>query len=147
MLIRLNANVVLEQADREIEERCIQDNTFCNPIYESNEQNGRAWANRDVSEEIYTYRREEGSLVLPRGYVRDLLRICEAHGITPTVIDERASAPCSYPESLKGIVLRDYQQRAIEAAGKFGQGTIVSPTGSGKSLIGLEIIRERGIAL
>ena len=144
MLLRINSNIVLESDGSEIEALFIKDNTFPNPEYLSNEQNGRAWANRDVSEEIYTYRREGGSLVLPRGYARDFLRICEAHGITPTIIDERASAPCSYPEILKGIVLRGYQQRAVDSANKFYQGTIVSPTGSGKSLIGLEIIRQKG---
>lgn len=128
---------------REIEDRFTKDNTFANPEYLSNEQNGRAWANRDVPEKIFTYRIEGTTLILPRGYARDLLKLCEEYKITPKIIDERTSNPCSYPESLKGIVLRGYQQRAVDATNKFGQGTIVSPTGSGKSLIGLEIIRQK----
>lgn len=39
--------------------------------------------------------------------------------------------------------MRSYQERAVSAALKAPQGVISSPTGSGKSLLGLEIIRRR----
>jgi superfamily II DNA or RNA helicase len=45
---------------------------------------------------------------------------------------------------LKGVTLRPYQERAVFEATQSDQGVIVSPTGSGKSLMGLEIVRQKG---
>lgn len=127
--------------DEEVLNQCIQDNTFENPIFKSNELNGRS--NHKIKKTITTYHYEGNRLVLPRGYTRNLLNICRSKNITPQITDSRASQPCQYPEKLKGIVLRPYQQRAIDSAMKLDQGVIVSPTGSGKSFIALEILRLR----
>ncbi len=143
-MLKLNSNIVLEieTVTAEIIDKCIEENTFSNPVFIANEQNRRS--NRDIEETITTYRHKEGYLILPRGYMRDLLGAFQVADITPSIIDERASAQCSYPDRLKGIELRNYQERAVDAAGMFDQGVIVSPTGSGKSFIGLEIIRQKG---
>ncbi|MBF0401348.1 MAG: DEAD/DEAH box helicase [Magnetococcales bacterium] len=50
----------------------------------------------------------------------------------------------AFPDSLHGITLRSYQQNATEAAMGATQGIIISPTGSGKTVTALELIRRRG---
>ena len=142
MTLKLNSNIVLKYNKDEILNQCIKENTFENPIYVSNEENGRS--NWNTERFITTYRHEDDSIVLPRGYMRDLLKILKEHDITPEIIDERVCSHCHYPEKLNEVTLRSYQTRAVDEAMKFDQGAIISPTGSGKSLIGLEIIRRRG---
>jgi superfamily II DNA or RNA helicase len=140
--LKLNSNIILKCCKEAILNQCINENTFENPSYISNEENGRS--NWNTERFITTYRHEDDSIILPRGFMRDLLKILKEHEITSEIIDERVSSPCHYQEKLNEIVLRPYQLRAVEEALKYDQGAIVSPTGSGKSLIGLEIIRRRG---
>lgn len=141
MILKLNSNIILESVVEAIISKAICDNTFKNPIFKSNELNGRS--NWDTEQTIATYRYEDTNPVLPRGYMRDLLKTAREHSIKPKIIDERVTNACVYPDKLNGIVLRPYQQRAVEEALKYDQGVICAPTGSGKTLIGLEIIRRR----
>jgi superfamily II DNA or RNA helicase len=142
MSLKINSNITFECLNEDILAQIIKDNTFENPIYNSNEQAGRS--NWDTEETIQVFRYENGELILPRGYMNDLLQICKSHGVTPEIVDERTTKSCTYPDSLIGIVKRSYQIKAIEKALGFSQGLLVSPTGSGKSLMALEIIRTRG---
>lgn len=88
------------------------------------------------------YSQDNERLSLPRGYIDRLLEMCKKSAIEFEVEDGCIECPASF-HPLKGIALRSYQQRAVGAALRHEQGVIVSPTGSGKSLIGLEIIRKR----
>lgn len=117
-------------------------NTFANPKYESNQQHG--YSNWQTSSTIETYwGHQDNSLSVPRGFLPILLKLCEEHGITPVVEDLRATQPVDFP-ALVGVTMRPYQARAVNQAMQSDQGVIVSPTGSGKSLIGLELMRQRG---
>lgn len=140
--IFIKENLSLLNPPQELLNEVIASNTFRNPLFESNEQAGRSnWKTEAI---ITTYRHEGERLILPRGYMRDLLKVSKDLEIPYSIIDERICQSCIYPEALNGIVLRPYQKRAVDEAMRFDQGVIVSPTGSGKSLIGLEIIRRRG---
>ena len=139
--IKLNSNIILDTSNIDFVGKIIKQNTFENPAYISNAENHRS--NWQTAPTIITYHREGESLILPRGYMRDLIKLFHDNNITPNIIDERSSQPCSYPETLQGITLRPYQKRAVDEAMKYDQGVLISPTGSGKSLIGLEIIRQR----
>lgn len=139
--IILGSNIVLECEKDEVVSTCIKENTFANPEYASNEANGRS--NWQTDEKIMTYRFEAGCLVLPRGYMRNLIGILKENEIAYVIDDKRISKACVYPE-LKGVELRNYQRNAVEDALHKDQGMVVSPTGSGKTFIGLEIIRQKG---
>lgn len=140
--IKLASNITLECVDENILNQCISDNTFDNPLFLSNELNNRS--NWNTERTITTYHQEEKTIILPRGYMRELIKNFNKHNITYQIIDDRVSQPCLFPDKLIGIDLRHYQQRAVDAAMKFDQGAIISPTGSGKSLTGLEIARRHG---
>jgi len=139
--LNINSNILLSNAPECLIERCIADNTFANPAYVSNEQAGRSNWNTDRT--ITTYRYDGDILVLPRGYMRDLLDARKELGIAIEMIDERSSCPCKYPPQLYEVTLRPYQERAVKAAIRYEQGTIIAPTGSGKTIIGLELIKQR----
>lgn len=140
--LTLNSNIALAKVPEILLEQIVSDNTFVNPIYASNKINGRS--NSGVDATIEAWGIEGDSLVLPRGYMGALLALFRKNDVTHEMIDERVSYPCVYPEALRGVNLRPYQQRAIDLALRKDQGVICSPTGSGKSIIGLEIIRLRG---
>lgn len=140
--IKLGANIVLKSPPKEILNQAISENTFENPIFKSNEENCRS--NWQTDPTITTYSYQDDILTLPRGYGRALLKVVRDSGFTPQIVDERITNPCVFPDELIGIILRNYQQRAISEALHFNQGVIVAPTGSGKTIIGLEIIRNHG---
>lgn len=119
--------------------RILRDNTFVNPKYVSNIQHG--YSNHGTEETIETFDHFNGGIALARGYTRDLLNLCYREGVQTDLEDLRTVHKTTFP--ILNTELRSYQKRAISEAVKFDQGVIVSPTGSGKSLIGLEIIRQR----
>jgi superfamily II DNA or RNA helicase len=141
-LIKLNSNIELINFGKEIKAKCVEANTFENPVYLSNEQNGHSNWNTDPL--IKTYSRTENGMILPRGFMRELIALCHESSVQFELVDERISVPCQYPDSLKEISLRPYQQRCISAAMRYDQGILVAPTGAGKTLLALEIIRARG---
>jgi len=127
--------------DQELIDKFIQGNTFSNPVHKSNELHRRS--NWNIASTITTYRQEGENLILPRGYMREILNSCHENNIVLQIIDDRSESPCDYPQELKGISLRPYQKRAVESALQFHQGVVIAPTGSGKSLIALEVLRQR----
>jgi superfamily II DNA or RNA helicase len=137
--IRLSNHIELFNAPDELYKKTIEDNTFYNPNYRENEAQGRS--NWKTSQYITTYSQSNKGLYLPRGYLADLLALCKKESIAFEIEDCRVTCPAIF-QPLKGITLRPYQQRAVKSALQNEQGVIVSPTGSGKSLIGLEIIRK-----
>lgn len=142
MTITLGSNIILQCFDDDVIDACVKANVFDNPEYVSNEKCGRS--NRKTQSTISTYAYASGNLVLPRGYMRDLLKILKDHDVEPQIIDDRVSLPCDYADSLQDIELRQYQQKAVDESMHYDQGVIVAPTGSGKTIIALEIIRRKG---
>ncbi|MBF0626298.1 MAG: DEAD/DEAH box helicase [Magnetococcales bacterium] len=85
-----------------------------------------------------------GGIEIPRGYGRRLHGLAADLGIPIRWEDRRAEAAGPFPQRLSGVTLRGYQSRAVEQAMVVTQGVVVSPTGSGKTITALEIIRRRG---
>lgn len=140
--ITICENIVLSCSDDDFKSFIVKANTFRNPKHESNLQNG--YSNWQTSETIQTYKFiSDGSLSLPRGFLSELLELCIRFEIKPSIEDLRVENPISFP-TLKDVTLRPYQDRAVNLAMKEDQGSIIAPTGSGKSILGLEIIRCRG---
>jgi superfamily II DNA or RNA helicase len=137
----IESAITLENAPDEVVAHCIEANSFINPAFLSNEITGRS--NWQTERTITTYKWIENRLILPRGFAHDLMKILRDLKMPPEIIDNRISVPCVYTEALQSVTLRAYQERAVSDAMECSQGVIISPTGSGKSLIGLEIIRRR----
>lgn len=140
--IKISSNIILDCSNDEFISAIEKANTFKNPKYESNSQNG--YSNWQTSSTIETYKYLSGGyLCLPRGFLSELLELCNSLEINPIVEDLRNESPVSF-SILKDVTLRPYQKLAVELAMKEDQGSIIAPTGSGKSILGLEIIRRRG---
>lgn len=119
-------------------------NTFPNPQHAENERMG--YSNWGTPWTLELFRWEDRVLILPRGFYSDLIDILNEMQISIADIEwdnVTVRRNVRFPD-LKDVHLREYQVRAIENLSTHTQGCLVSPTGSGKSLIGIEIMRRKG---
>lgn len=86
---------------------------------------------------------EESSneVMIPRGFSASLVQFCKIESIPFKIIDKREKRESVDFDS--NINLLDHQEIALEKVREKDFGVIVSPPGSGKTVIGLEIIAEK----
>jgi len=83
----------------------------------------------------------ENEVMIPRGFSASLVQFCSQEKIPFKIIDNREKKDSIDFES--EITLQDHQEIALEKIREKDFGVIVSPPGSGKTIIGLEIIAEK----
>jgi len=85
---------------------------------------------------------EEGEMItLPRGFLPDLVNFCKKESIPFELNDNREKrSPVNYRSSIK---LYPYQVEALEPTRKKDFGVLVAPPGSGKTIMGLELITRK----
>lgn len=112
-----------------------------NPEYQIKKRTGRSIYG--VLRYFKLYKETEERIFLPRGVFDQLITFCSGKEIGFELQDDR---PQFQPVQFKtSIQLRPYQEPAIEAAQKKEQGVIVSPPGSGKTVMALEIIARKAL--
>ncbi len=80
-------------------------------------------------------------VILPRGFAANLIAYCKKEGLSFKIIDNRRKLnPVDFESDIE---LRPEQERAIEKTLDKDFGVIVSPPGSGKTIIGLELIAQK----
>ncbi|MDM8524607.1 DEAD/DEAH box helicase [Desulfococcaceae bacterium HSG8] len=101
----------------------------------------RRW-NKDTPRLLEFYEEAgDGSLVIPRGYARQLILLCRRYDV-PYQIEDRRSV---FPEtdfSFKGQ-LKNFQEKAVDAMLSKEFGTLSAPPGSGKTTMSLYMIARR----
>jgi superfamily II DNA or RNA helicase len=83
----------------------------------------------------------EDSLIIPRGFIGKLIRFCKEHNIEYDFVDNREKK--TIVDFLFNAPLREHQQAAVVNISKKDLGVIVSPPGSGKTVIALKAIAEK----
>ncbi len=83
----------------------------------------------------------ENEVMIPRGFSASLVQFCNKESIPYKIIDKREKKDSIDFDS--NIELLDHQELAIEKVREKDFGVIVSPPGSGKTVIGLEVISEK----
>ena len=121
--------------------RAMKENRFPNPDYADAKRQGRYTGG--MPEFIHIWTEDLGILSLPRGYGKRMEALGKEMGQPITWDDKRVTAPAMYPAKIEGIDFREYQAAAVDAAMGCSQGVIIAPTGSGKTLTALELIRRR----
>lgn len=115
-------------------EFCKQELTFANPKYEQAKRMG-FWTG-NIPKQIRMYAKDSDNLILPFG--------CYTNFLSQTTEWEIDFAQ-NPPNEMKGnINLYDYQEVAVSKMVKAKNGVLISPTGSGKSTMGIEIIHRLG---
>lgn len=112
---------------------------FLNTEYFIKKNSGR---NTFDTDKYFKSLNEEGdSLIIPRGFAGNLLRYCRKQNIDYVLDDKRTKhETINYHFSAS---LYPYQQAAVDSTSKKDFGIIVSPPGSGKTIMGLAIIAAK----
>lgn len=103
--------------------------TLPNPAYQEALRMGRWTGNMEPT--LSLYERLDDDMAVPWGL--------KFYLPTGTVIDDRTETHPARFEWM-GPELRDYQERAVQAALEAGGGVVQAPTGSGKTFLALNLI-------
>mgnify|MGYP004447465483 CR=1 FL=1 len=108
-----------------------------NPEYISKTRMG-FWVG-NTPKELYLYQKKGDDLILPFGTLRELIVL---FGTKDMKVLIKSSPTFNYKG--EDVPLYDYQEEAVEKLLKVHFGILQSPAGSGKTQIGIELIKRRG---
>ncbi len=116
--------------------------TVKNPKYDAAVRYGR-WIGKQLKPKLFFFREQRGRLFFPRGFANQAVLLCRKHvGISPEIIDHRRLLdPVAITFSGS---LRPYQQEAVAAVLNHSFGVLEAGTGSGKTVMALKVLAERG---
>ncbi len=114
--------------------------TLPNPKWEENNKLGR-WNGRTEQLLKFYDIKQNGSVLIPRGYARQFLLLCKNFKIPYELIDKRRLCE-EVPFRFCGT-LKSFQQKAVNAMLVKDFGALCAPTGSGKTIMALYMIAMR----
>ncbi|MEJ5359094.1 MAG: DEAD/DEAH box helicase [Desulfobacterales bacterium] len=140
LLIRLENRLLLQGVPEALREWLTQTLEFPNPRYLENERLGR-W-NRGVPRRLRFHRRAGADgMIVPRGFLRQILLACRRLGIPCRLEDRRRSLP---PVDFRfRAELRPFQRVAVARMLERDFGTLSAPAGSGKTVMALAMVAAR----
>ncbi|PKN24115.1 MAG: restriction endonuclease subunit R, partial [Deltaproteobacteria bacterium HGW-Deltaproteobacteria-21] len=130
----LNLSDVPKAASKIIRDRL----TFANPKWIENDRLG--YWNGNTPRYLEGFTRTGGGLILPRGFIRQLIGICGGQDRCE-VIDQRRTLP-EVSFTFSGT-LKPFQEQAVKEVMARDFGTLSAPTGSGKTVMALSIVAQR----
>ncbi len=115
--------------------------TFINPAYWEAREHRRPC--KHLPRQFTLLERDEQTLWLPRGMGGELKKWLKAQWPERAVQveDQRSQPALSQPFALQ-VQLRDYQVAAVERAALLRDGVVVSPTGSGKTVMAMGLVAK-----
>lgn len=139
--ILINSEVYLKrvQLDQKLIEFLRDNLNFLNSDYFVKKHLGKAAYN--VEKYFKLIEETPEGIIIPRGFVSSLIHFCTAENIPIKIIDER----CKHEEITinSKIDLLPHQEDVLARTLVKDFGVIVSPPGSGKTIIGLELITRK----
>lgn len=136
--VLINSNICMKNPGPDLVQEVQREMTIKNPAYENALKHYCSVANIPEYLQLYEYNPEEDTLTVPRGYAKKFLYILRAKGVRCSFIDRRVKLP--EVDFHSKTQLRSYQKRAVQAVLKSTQGILEAPAGSGKTIMGLEIV-------
>jgi len=113
--------------------------TMPNPKYDEAVKMKRYVGN--ISRELKCYEDTQEGMIIPRGFVLQLIRLATQTETSWKIIDQRRTLP-EVPFTFQGE-LRGYQQKAVGDILKHDFGVLNAATGSGKTTMALAVIAAR----
>ncbi len=115
--------------------------TINNPKYMDAKRYAR-WIGKQLKPKLYFFREKGGTFIFPRGYGNRFVQLCRQQlGVDPEIVDRRRRLP--EEDFIFSGELRPYQQRAVADVVKSSFGVLEAGTGSGKTVMALNIIAQR----
>jgi superfamily II DNA or RNA helicase len=140
ILITIGKNIRLEEIPEPLDQFLKNQLEIPNPKWLENARMGRwNWATPKTL--CFYTRTPDGGLILPRGYMGQLIRRCKREGIEYQLHDHRRClSPLDFTFSGE---LKPFQKAAVEALESKHFGTLSAPTGSGKTIMAMAMIAGR----
>jgi superfamily II DNA or RNA helicase len=133
-------NLKVSGLSEHLTNRLIQKLKITNPKWLENERMGR-W-NGNVPKILKFYDNiDQDTLLIPRGYIRQLILLLRHEKLDYTLIDQRRILPLQ-TFTFNGQ-LKPFQKEAVKALHTKDFGTLCAPTGSGKTVMALHLISLR----
>ena len=140
MIIKVSNRITLLGLPRFIKTEVMSRLSFKNPKFIEAKAHGRpTWKIRKYLK--YFEETSGGDLIIPRGFIRQLLSLCKERGVPFSIVDRRRSLP-EVDFSFKSE-LREYQKKAATDIMARDSGTASMPTGSGKTVLALHVVAQR----
>ncbi len=116
--------------------------TLPNPKYQAAKKYSRWGVGKKIPQHLYFYKERKAGLTMPRGFAREAVLAClDLCGLSPEIIDKRRLLS-EYSFQFNGQ-LRDYQQAAVKDILNRDFGVLEAGTGSGKTIMALQVIARR----
>ena len=141
--IVLGSKMYMNNPNKGLIQWIMREFTVDNPEYAKKKKLGlKVWG---TPKKVALYERHtSGTFSVPIGYFDRIMEGMEQLGLKYDIIDQRTvgvSVDYGWNES---IVLRDYQDKAINSA-LDRSGLVVAPAGAGKTILSMGIIRDSGV--
>jgi superfamily II DNA or RNA helicase len=133
-------DIKLEEIPDTLDQLLSNQLTIPNPKWLENDRMGR-WNPETPKTLCFYTRTPDGGLILPRGYMGQLIRRCRNDGIEYLIHDNRRTL--SLLDFTFTGMLKPFQKKAVGALGPKHFGTFSAPTGSGKTIMALALIADR----
>jgi superfamily II DNA or RNA helicase len=115
--------------------------TIDNPKYHAAKKYGR-WVGRNFKQKLFFYELTETGILFPRGYAAKAVELCKKYlGRKPEIKDRRRRLT-EVEFNFLGK-LRPYQQEAVTDILRKHFGVLVAGTGSGKTVVALNVAAQR----
>lgn len=122
--------------------QALQDNlTIDNPKYKDARKYGR-WVGKHFKQKLFFFELDEAGILFPRGFAAQAVALCKRYMGKAPVIEDFRRRLAEVDFSFQGE-LRSYQQKALQDILRRHFGVLVAATGSGKTVIALEVIARR----
>lgn len=139
--IQINGQVFLKriQLQRKLIEFIRENLNFLNSDYLVKKNIGKSTFNLEKYFRLVEETPE--GIIIPRGFVANIITFCKKENLPFNIVDKRKKLdPVDFESEIE---LMPNQETAIERTIDKDFGVIVSPPGSGKTIIGLEIIAQK----
>ncbi len=137
--IVLHHAIVLSGIPPELADHLKKELTLPNPVFQDNEKQGR-W-NKGVPKYLEFFKENGDELEIPRGFMRHLITLMNARGLPFEIVDQRRRLP-EVSFTFLGD-LKPYQENACADILKKHFAVLTAPTGSGKTVMMLNIVAKR----
>lgn len=113
--------------------------SFENPQFLKNERGG--FSNYQTERYIHGYKLQGDTMIIPRGFIHQLLSLLKSSGISYQLEDLRRVLPDVEFQFL--CQLKDFQEEAVDNIIGKSFGVLDAPTGAGKTIMALAVVAAR----